>query len=93
VTLDISKTFGDQQFINAATDKRSKEVSLLLDEISEEGFSQEVLDFPSQIKIDTDSFIMSGHSMGGATALRAVNDDKRFKACIGFDPWFRPFHQ
>ena len=33
---------------------------------------------------------MSGHSLGGATALRAGNTDPRIKAVLTHDPWLYP---
>lgn len=53
-------------------------------------FLQHTLDFPSILKLDLDSLIMSGHSFGGATCHRAVVYDKRFKASVALDPWYRP---
>lgn len=33
---------------------------------------------------------MSGHSMGGATALRVGNSDKRVNSVLVNDPWLFP---
>ena len=33
---------------------------------------------------------MSGHSLGGATALRVGNTDPRIKAVLTHDPWLYP---
>lgn len=33
---------------------------------------------------------MSGHSFGGATALRVGNTDTRVKAVLTHDPWLYP---
>lgn len=37
-----------------------------------------------------EKLIMSGHSHGGAAALRISSSDKRVKCCAVFDPWLVP---
>ena len=43
-----------------------------------------------KVTIDLSKLVMSGHSMGGATALRVGNSDKRVKGILLNDPWLAP---
>ena len=36
---------------------------------------------------------MSGHSMGGATALKVGSSDPRIKIVLTFDPWLGPLNK
>ena len=40
--------------------------------------------------LDSSNLVVAGHSMGGATALRVLNSDKRVKCMFTFDPWLSP---
>lgn len=35
-------------------------------------------------------FFLSGHSMGGATTIRTLSQDKRFKGGVALDSWMFP---
>ena len=36
---------------------------------------------------------MAGHSFGGMTALLAAMEERRIKATLAMDPWFKPVSQ
>ena len=71
--------------------KREKEIEHLIDDIFEEGFLQNGLQFPGNVQLDKSKLIVSGHHFGGATAIGAAAKDKRIKMCLPLDPWFFPY--
>ena len=47
----------------------------------------QVLGLEPTAKIDIDKLIVSGHQMGGATALCVADRDPRVQVVIANDPW------
>ena len=72
---------------------RESEIKDLIDEIFQDNFLKNTLGFKEFIKIDKDKLIMSGHSMGGGTAVRISKEDKRIKCLVTLDPWIFPQHK
>lgn len=66
---------------------RASEISELITEFVEPGFIGKLLNAPNQVSIDADKIIVSGHSMGGATALKAGDAESRIKIVLAHDPW------
>lgn len=52
----------------------------------EKDFITQKLNFGNKAQIDQ-RVIISGHSMGGGTALKAGDDDDRIKMVVIHDPW------
>ena len=71
--------------------KREQEVRELIDEFYQKNFVEKTLKF--EVKLNLDKLIMSGHSMGGVTALRVGNFDKRIKCILVNDPWLMPIEE
>jgi len=46
-----------------------------------------------QGKIGTEESIVSGHSMGGATTVRTLNQDNRFTGGVALDSWMFPLKE
>jgi len=69
---------------------RNKEVSELIDSISEPGFLQKQFKFPEGIDLDLDKIVCCGHSFGGITAITTAALDDRIKCAMALDPWFLP---
>ena len=67
---------------------RENELKLIMDCICS-GLAIELLDL--KIILDIDKLVVSGHSFGGATALKVSHTDRRSKAVLTMDPWFFPF--
>ena len=53
-------------------------------------FPHQTLHFEKKVKIDGSRFIMSGHSLGGCTALQVAESDPRVEAVLTLDPWLMP---
>lgn len=58
--------------------------------MTQPNFLQEKLGFDEGCQLDLDRIVVAGHSMGGVTALRVAEADKRVKACLTLDPWLQP---
>ena len=72
-------------------DIRVQEVINLIDEIQEPEFLNRVfMGEEITAKLEMDKLIMSGHSMGAATALLAGDQDDRIKCILTHDPWINP---
>ena len=78
----------DEKDFHLKVKKREQEVKELIDELFQTNFVKKTLKI--QTKLILDKLIMSGHSMGGATALRVGNSDKRVKCILVNDPWLTP---
>jgi hypothetical protein len=74
---------------------REKEVKQFIDEISSDSGSSLLrrLGFPSNVTLDMDKLILSGHSFGGMTAVKVANTDSRVKLCATLDPWFFTYNE
>ena len=44
----------------------------------------------SESRLDMSKLVCAGHSMGGATALKAAEKDNRVKLVLTLDPWLCP---
>lgn len=55
--------------------QRAEEIIELIDELYQKNFLKETLKFPDGFKLDLNKLVVSGHSMGGAAALRAGSAD------------------
>lgn len=73
--------------MHAKTVIREKESKIVIDHILADKFLTETLLFDCRAKIDSSKLTMSGHSMGGSTALRVGRSDKRVACILTFDPW------
>ena len=87
--MQTENTESAKKFWYQKLEIRTTEVSALIDDIHEKEFLGKVIGFNSGLnaKIDLENLIISGHSMGGATALNAGDTDKRIKAVLTHDPW------
>lgn len=47
--------------------------------------------FPEGVSLDLGKLTVSGHSLGGITAIGAAVRDARIKVCLPMDPWFYPY--
>lgn len=56
--------------MNSKEKIRESEIKDLIDEIFQDNFLKDSLGFNKSVTIDKDKLIMSGHSMGGGTAVR-----------------------
>ena len=72
---------------------RVETISTLIDELHEDNYLQNYLDFPEGIALDLDKLVISGHSFGGTTAVDIANTDNRVKACVVLDPWLYPIYK
>ena len=61
---------------------RAADVSFLIDVLSENKFSEDILQI-----IDLDYIGILGHSFGGATSIYSAYSDNRINACINLDGW------
>jgi len=68
-------------------EKRVSEISELITECVNPYYLQKMFNTSNEILVDTDKLIVSGHSMGGATAIKAGDSDSRIKAVLTHDPW------
>ena len=57
--------------MNSKEKIRESEIKDLIDEIFQDNFLKDSLGFNKSVTIDKDKLIMSGHSMGGGTAVKA----------------------
>ena len=73
--------------------QRGQEIVQLIDEISQPGYLQQVLNFPQATQLDLDNLIMNGHSFGGGTSIMSSIIDQRIKCCLAIDPWFFPYQE
>lgn len=64
---------------------RSKELSMVIDDMEEEMFMSNRLHF-GKAKLDFDKLIGAGHSLGGATIIEAGNNEDRIKMVLSLDP-------
>ena len=47
--------------------------------------------FPEGVGLDMSKLTISGHSLGGITAIGTAVRDARIKVCLPMDPWFFPY--
>ena len=59
----------------------------LIDEIEEMDFIKKLFGEDVNVFIDMSNLIVSGHSMGGATAMLVGEKDPRVKVVLSHDPW------
>jgi len=71
--------------------QREQEIKELIDELHQKKFLLKTLNFNCSLKLD--KLIMSGHSMGGATAIRVGASDNRVKCVLVNDPWLMPIRE
>lgn len=64
----------------------------MIDEIESGNFLKEC-QFKDIPEIATDKLVMSGHSIGGMTAIKAASEDKRIKFVTALDPWLLPCYK
>jgi alpha-beta hydrolase superfamily lysophospholipase len=68
-------------------------VKELIDELYQTDFLKQTLKLSQNVQLNLDKLIVSGHSMGGATALRVGNSDERVKGVLTNDPWLMPISE
>lgn len=73
-------------------DKRVNEVNKLIDTIADPNFVKDVLAFPANATIDCNNIVVSGHQMGGATALIVADKNERVRSVLVNDPWLDTLH-
>lgn len=66
--------------------QREAEVKEVINDIVKPEFMMKTLKLSDGAKIATDSIIVAGHSMGGATALKVGESDPRIKVVLTHDP-------
>lgn len=81
-----------KHFWRMKIDKRVGEINKLIDSIAEAKFIKDVLDFSVYAKIDSENIIVSGHQMGGATALIVADKNEKVRSAIVNDPWMDILH-
>jgi cephalosporin-C deacetylase-like acetyl esterase len=62
----------------------------MIDWMSEHNFLNKKLNFETFPELDMDKLIVSGHSFGGATAIKTGWEDNRVKCVLTMDPWLLP---
>ena len=72
---------------------RETEMNGLIDQVFEDKFLSINLDFEITACLDLEKLTVSGHSMGGATALRVGHSDRRVKCILTHDPWLLPVNK
>ena len=93
VHFDASTPIYNYEDMHAKVKVRENESKLLIDYISAKNFAQDNLFMDNRVTLDLQKLLMTGHSMGGATALRVGNSDKRVKSILTHDPWLAPLSQ
>lgn len=62
-------------------------MSALITEMEDPLFLKNVLNTDDSISVDVSKLIVSGHSMGGSTALMIGDCDERVQTVLAHDPW------
>ena len=88
--FDHTFKFYDYEARHSQVKKRENNVKLLIDEIFQDNYLQEKLNFPAGVTLDKEKLAMNGQSFGGITCIGAAVNDERIKVCIPMDPWFFP---
>ena len=88
--FNYEHTMMDKEFRNQQLKTRQSEICDFIDEIYEPNFMQSKMGFASEVSLDLDKLVVSGHSFGGITAISSAVKDKRIKACLPMDAWFFP---
>lgn len=92
----VHKRPNEFEIRNGQVTARARECTQLLTHLEElnSGVFQPVssqIDLSSfQNRLDLDKVALLGHSFGGATVLKTVSKDKRFKVAVGLDVWTLP---
>ena len=66
---------------------RKLEVQHLIDDLYQDKFLQETLDFDQESSLDLTKLVVGGHSFGGMTAIEIAKSDSRCKYHFAIDPW------
>lgn len=92
---DLQK-IADMELRKRQLDIRVRESKCLIDEICS-GRLLERIEGPIGLQngqsLEASELIMSGHSMGGITAILVCSQDHRPKACLTLDPWLYAYHK
>ena len=66
---------------------RVKEVKELIDDMEDKDFMKKLFGMDVKVGLNMERLIVSGHSMGGATALLIGDQDPRVNCILTHDPW------
>lgn len=90
IPFDYSVPYLNYEDMKQKLEIRVPETTKLIDYVSTDKFLQEELHMDNRAKLLLDSLVLAGHSMGGSTALKVANQDRRVKCCLTMDPWLVP---
>ena len=84
----LFKNADDKKPFTKMLDTRVLEVEALIDEIEGKDYAKSLFgEAGATVGIDMSNLIVSGHSMGGATAMLVGDKDARVKCVLSHDPW------
>jgi len=89
IRFDTSLQIFDKIARNKQIKHKTKELNILLDEMTSTGFTSEL--FRPSISINENQIFVAGHSHGGITALVSGASENRWRGVISLDPWLYPF--
>lgn len=67
--------------------RRVDEVSELITQITQKNFLVDFLNATNDASVDAEKIVVSGHSYGGAAAIKVGDMDPRVKSVLAHDPW------
>ena len=87
------KDFFDYETMNTKVKTRETEINELINTITKDNFLQTKVGFTTSVKLDPTKIVISGHSMGGATALQVGSNNTKINCVLTNDAWLLPLHK